>query len=88
MSAHSITAEDDVSLIVVCAKNPIHSVSFSIPVFCDTSDLLLLLGFCFSAMISPVVNIGAITVSFLFVVMEFNIQIVEIHEEALCTKNC
>ncbi|KAG6467775.1 hypothetical protein ZIOFF_074281 (mitochondrion) [Zingiber officinale] len=37
----------------------------------------------FSAMISPVVHIGAIAVSFLFVVMMFNIQIAEIHEEVL-----
>jgi NADH-ubiquinone oxidoreductase chain 6 len=34
-------------------------------------------------MISPVVHIGAIAVSFLFVVMMFNIQIAEIHEEVL-----
>jgi NADH-ubiquinone oxidoreductase chain 6 len=34
-------------------------------------------------MIFPVVHIGAIAVSFLFVVMMFNIQIAEIHEEVL-----
>jgi NADH-ubiquinone oxidoreductase chain 6 len=34
-------------------------------------------------MISPLVHIGAIAVSFLFVVMMFNIQIAEIHEEVL-----
>jgi NADH-ubiquinone oxidoreductase chain 6 len=34
-------------------------------------------------MIFPVVYIGAIAVSFLFVVMMFNIQIAEIHEEVL-----
>ncbi|KAI4984164.1 hypothetical protein ZWY2020_046536 [Hordeum vulgare] len=37
----------------------------------------------FSAMISPRVHIGAIAASFLFVVMMFNIQIAEIHEEVL-----
>ncbi|KAK4381561.1 NADH-ubiquinone oxidoreductase chain 6 [Sesamum angolense] len=37
----------------------------------------------FFAMIFPVVHIGAIAVSFLFVVMMFNIQIAEIHEEVL-----
>ncbi|KAF5441778.1 hypothetical protein F2P56_037254, partial (mitochondrion) [Juglans regia] len=56
-------------LMVVCAKNPVHSVLFSILVFRDTSGLLLLLGLDFSAMIFPVVHIGAIAVSFLFVVM-------------------
>ena len=70
-------------LMVVRAKNPVHSVSFPIPVFRDTSGLLLLLGLDFSAMISPVVHIGAIAASFLFVVMMFNIQIAETHEEVL-----
>ena len=56
-------------LMVVRAKNPVHSVLFPIPVFRDTSGLLLLLGLDFSAMIFPVVHIGAIAVSFLFVVM-------------------
>ncbi|KAB2090383.1 hypothetical protein ES319_A03G120200v1 [Gossypium barbadense] len=60
-------------LMVVRAKNPVHSVLFPILVFCDTSGLLLLL----------VVHIGAIAVSFLFVVMMFHIQIAEIHEEVL-----
>uniref|UniRef100_A0A8I6YF80 NADH-ubiquinone oxidoreductase chain 6 n=1 Tax=Hordeum vulgare subsp. vulgare TaxID=112509 RepID=A0A8I6YF80_HORVV len=70
-------------LMVVRAKNPVHSILFPILVFCDTSGLLILLGLDFSAMISPVVHIGAIAVSFLFVVMMFNIQITEIHEEVL-----
>jgi hypothetical protein len=55
-------------LMVVRAKNPVHSVLFPILVFCDTSGLLILLGLDFSAMIFPVVHIGAIAVSFLFVV--------------------
>ncbi|KAF7006473.1 hypothetical protein CFC21_023433 [Triticum aestivum] len=70
-------------LMVARAKNPVHSVLFPILVFCDTSGLLILLGLDFSAMISPVVHIGAIVVSFLFMVMMFNIQIAEIHEEVL-----
>ncbi|KAI3831317.1 hypothetical protein C5167_019830 [Papaver somniferum] len=70
-------------LMVARAKNPVHSVSFPILVFRDTSGLLLLLGLDFSAMIFLVVHIGAIAVSFLFVVMMFHIQIAEIHEEVL-----
>ena len=58
--------------MVVRAKNPVHSILFPILVFCDTSGLLILLGLDFSAMISPVVHIGAIAVSFLFVVMRFH----------------
>ncbi|KAI4999196.1 hypothetical protein ZWY2020_060057 [Hordeum vulgare] len=57
-------------LMVVRAKNPVHSVLFPILVFCDTSVYLFF-------------HIGAIAVSFLFVVMMFNIQIAEIHEEVL-----
>ncbi|OEL28758.1 NADH-ubiquinone oxidoreductase chain 6, partial [Dichanthelium oligosanthes] len=70
-------------LMVVCAKNPVHSVLFPILIFCNTSGLLILLGLHFSAMIFLVVHIGAIAISFLFVVMMFNIQIAEIHKEVL-----
>ncbi|KAL8143008.1 hypothetical protein V2J09_016040 [Rumex salicifolius] len=70
-------------LNVVCAKNPIHSISFPIPVFRDALGLLLLLGLDFFVMIFLVVYIGAIVVSFLFVVMMFHIQIAEVHEEVL-----
>ncbi|KAK8940537.1 NADH-ubiquinone oxidoreductase chain 6 [Platanthera zijinensis] len=48
-----------------------------------SSSPALVSGLDFSAMISPVVHIGAIAVSFLFVVMMLNIQIAEIHEEVL-----
>ena len=41
-------------LMVARAKNPVHSVLFPIPVFRDTSGLLLLLGLDFFAMIFPV----------------------------------
>ncbi|KAL5574346.1 hypothetical protein UlMin_023943 [Ulmus minor] len=70
-------------LMVARAKNPIHSTLFPILVFHDTSGLLLLLGLDFFAMIFLVVHIGAMAISFLFVVMMFHIQIVEIHEEVL-----
>ncbi|KAI3881120.1 hypothetical protein MKX03_010133 [Papaver bracteatum] len=70
-------------LMVARAKNLVYSVSFPILVFRDTSGLLLLLGLDFSDMIFLVVHIGAIYVSFLFVVMMFHIQIAEIHEEVL-----
>nr|ULQ69059.1 NADH dehydrogenase subunit 6 [Centrolepis aristata] len=70
-------------LMVVRAKNPVHAVLFFILVFCNTSGLLILLGLDFFAMIFLVVYIGAIAVLFLFVVMMFNIQLAEIHEEVL-----
>uniref|UniRef100_A0A251UQM8 Putative NADH:ubiquinone/plastoquinone oxidoreductase, chain 6 n=1 Tax=Helianthus annuus TaxID=4232 RepID=A0A251UQM8_HELAN len=43
-------------LMVVRAKNPVHSVLFPIPVFRNTSSLLLLLGLDFFAMIFLVVH--------------------------------
>ena len=70
-------------LMVVCAKNPVHSVLFPILVFRNTLGLLILLGLNFSAMVFPVVHIRAISVSFLFIVMMFHIQIVDIHEEVV-----
>ncbi|KAJ0242588.1 hypothetical protein HA466_0205410 [Hirschfeldia incana] len=70
-------------LMVARAKRPVHSVLFPIPVFRNTSGLLLLLGLDFFAMIFPVVYIGAVAVSFLFVVMMFHIQIAKIHEEIM-----
>ncbi|KAK2646539.1 hypothetical protein Ddye_021734 [Dipteronia dyeriana] len=70
-------------LMVARAKNPVHSVLFPIPVFHDTSGLILLLGLNFSAIICPLIHIGAIVISFLFIVMMFHIQIAEIHEEVL-----
>lgn len=69
--------------MVVRARNPVHSVLFFILVFCNTAGLLLFLGLDFFAMIFLVVHIGAIAVLFLFVVMMFNIQLAEIHEEVL-----
>ncbi|KAG4187126.1 hypothetical protein ERO13_A08G086024v2 [Gossypium hirsutum] len=70
-------------LMVARAKKQVHSVLFPILVFHDTSSLLLLLGLDFSAMIFLIVYIGAIAISFQFIVMMFHIQIAEIHEDVL-----
>jgi NADH-ubiquinone oxidoreductase chain 6 len=70
-------------IMVIRAKNPVHSVLFLILVFCNSSALLVLLGLDFFAMILLVVYVGAIAVLFLFVVMMLNIKIAEIHENAL-----
>ena len=67
--------------MVVRAKNPVHPVPSSIPVFHNTSGSPILLGPDFPAMISPVVHTGAIAVLSLPVVMMLNIQIAEIHEK-------
>jgi NADH-ubiquinone oxidoreductase chain 6 len=70
-------------VMVIRARNPVHSVLFLILVFCNTSGLLVLLGLDFFAMIFLVVYVGAIAVLFLFVVMMLNIKIAEIHENVL-----
>nr|YP_009121379.1 NADH dehydrogenase subunit 6 [Thecamonas trahens]AJF36633.1 NADH dehydrogenase subunit 6 [Thecamonas trahens] len=68
------------SIMVIGAKNPIHSVLFLILVFCNATGLLILLEVEFLAMIFLVVYVGAIAVLFLFVVMMLNIKIIELSE--------
>ena len=70
-------------VMVIQARNPVHSVLFLILVFFNSAGLLLLLGLDFFAMIFLVVYIGAIAVLFLFVVMMLNIKIAEINEKKL-----
>ena len=71
------------AVMVIRAKNPVHSVLFFIPVSRNTSGLLPLLGLDFFAMIFLVVHIGAIAVSLSFVVMMPDTKIAEIHENVL-----
>jgi NADH:ubiquinone oxidoreductase subunit 6 (subunit J) len=67
-------------IMVIRARNPVHSVLFLILVFCNAAGLLLLLGLDFFAMIFLVVYVGAIAVLFLFVVMILNIKVAELNE--------
>nr|YP_010881199.1 NADH dehydrogenase subunit 6 [Pellia neesiana]WIA66947.1 NADH dehydrogenase subunit 6 [Pellia neesiana]WIA66988.1 NADH dehydrogenase subunit 6 [Pellia neesiana]WIA67029.1 NADH dehydrogenase subunit 6 [Pellia neesiana] len=69
--------------MVIRAKNPVHSVLFSIPVFRNTSGLLVLLGPDSFAMIFSVVYVGAIAVSSSFVAMMLHTRMEEIHENVL-----
>ena len=68
-------------IMVIQARNPVHSVLFLILVFFNAAGLLVLLGLDFFAMIFLVV--GAIAVLFLFVVMMLNIKLAEINEKRL-----
>ena len=70
-------------VMVIQARNPVHSVLFLILVFFNATGLLVLLGLDFFAMIFLVVYVGAIAVLFLFVVMMLNIKIAEINEKRL-----
>ncbi|PPR41548.1 MAG: NADH-quinone oxidoreductase subunit J [Alphaproteobacteria bacterium MarineAlpha5_Bin12] len=68
------------SLIVISAKNTVHSVLFLILSFINGSALFVLLGAEFLAMILIVVYVGAVAVLFLFVVMMLDINFVKIRE--------
>lgn len=69
------------AVMVIQARNPVHSVLFLILVFFNSAGLLLLLGLDFFALIFLVVYVGAIAVLFLFVVMMLSISLAEINEK-------
>jgi len=68
------------ALMVISAKNPVHSVLFLILSFINSSALFVLLGAEFLAMILVVVYVGAVAVLFLFVVMMLDINFVKLRE--------
>src|SRR5580693_5184453 len=61
-------------LLVISARNPVHSVLFLIAAFFSAAGLFVLLGAEFLAMILVVVYVGAVAVLFLFVVMMLDID--------------
>ncbi|WP_119458611.1 NADH-quinone oxidoreductase subunit J [Rhodospirillaceae bacterium SYSU D60014] len=64
-------------VMVIAARNPVHSVLFLILAFFNSAGLFILLGAEFLAMILVVVYVGAVAVLFLFVVMMLDINFVE-----------
>src|SRR5690606_16986141 len=70
-------------LMVLAAKNPVHSVLFLILAFCNGSAYLLLLGMEFLAITFLVVYAGAVAVLFLFIVMMLNLKILEFRQTLL-----
>lgn len=63
------------SLAVITASNPIHSVLGLVLLFLSGGLLLLLLGVDFLPLVFVVVYVGAVAVLFLFVVMMLNIKL-------------
>jgi NADH-quinone oxidoreductase subunit J len=61
-------------VLVVSARNPVHSVLFLIVAFFNASGLFVLIGAEFLAMILVIVYVGAVAVLFLFVVMMLDID--------------
>ncbi len=68
------------ALMVISAKNPVHSVLFLILSFVNAAGLFVLLGAEFLAMILVVVYVGAVAVLFLFVVMMLDINYIKLRE--------
>jgi len=64
------------AVMVISARNPVHSVLFLILVFFNAAGLFVLAGAEFLAMILVVVYVGAVAVLFLFVVMMLDINFV------------
>jgi NADH-quinone oxidoreductase subunit J len=62
------------AVMVIAARNPVHSVLFLILAFFNAAGLFILLGAEFLAMILVVVYVGAVAVLFLFVVMMLDID--------------
>jgi len=65
------------ALILIIARNPIHSVLFMILVFINVVFILLFLEVEFLVLTFIIVYVGAVAVLFLFVVMMLNIKVTE-----------
>jgi NADH-quinone oxidoreductase subunit J len=67
-------------VLVISARNPVHSVLFLIVAFFNSAGLFVLLGAEFLAMVMVIVYVGAVAVLFLFVVMMLDINFVELRQ--------
>lgn len=61
-------------ILVIFARNPVHSVLWLIVAFFNAAGLMLLLGAEFIAMLLVMVYVGAVAVLFLFIVMMLDID--------------
>src|SRR5690606_7400104 len=68
------------ALLVVTARNPVHSVLWLILTFFSAAGLFVLLSAEFMAMLLVVVYVGAVAVLFLFVVMMLYVFFVKLRE--------
>ena len=66
------------AVLVIFARNPVHSVLWLIVAFFNAAGLMLLLGAEFIAMLLVIVYVGAVAVLFLFVVMMLNIDFAQL----------
>ena len=68
------------AIMVIAARNPVHSVLFLILAFVNAAALFILLGAEFLAMILIIVYVGAVLVLFLFVVMMLDVDFAELRQ--------
>lgn len=71
------------ALLVITARNPVHSVLFLILAFFNAAGLFVLMGAEFIAMILVIVYVGAVAVLFLFVVMMLDISFADLRKGAM-----
>ncbi len=67
-------------VMVISARNPVHSVLFLILAFLNAAALFVLMGAEFLAMILAIVYVGAVAVLFMFVVMMLDIDFSQARE--------
>ena len=67
-------------VLVIFARNPVHSVLWLILAFFAAAGLFVLLGAEFVAMLMLIVYVGAVAVLFLFVVMMLDVDFAELRE--------
>jgi len=67
-------------VMVIAARNPVHSVLFLILAFFNGAGLFVLMGAEFLALILVIVYVGAVAVLFLFVIMMLDINFVELRQ--------
>src|SRR3982751_2801672 len=68
------------AVMVIAARNPVHSVLYLILAFVNASGLFVLMGAEFLGMMLIVVYVGAVAVLFLFVIMMLDVDFVELRE--------
>lgn len=71
------------AMLVIMARNPVHSVLWLILAFFSSAGLMVLIGAEFLAMLLIVVYVGAVAVLFLFVVMMLDVDFVELRQGSL-----
>lgn len=71
------------AVMVITARNPVHSVLFLVLAFFNAAGLFVLLGAEFVAMILVIVYVGAVAVLFLFVVMMLDINFKDLRKGSM-----